>query len=137
MPDAIVASNDFLSDRSQALRTLLDSAHALALWINNFQPVPADPLVSFIEASYPGYARKALAGQWGASLKLEDGIYIFSSAPQVFSATGPSNQLAYGWYVVTASQVKLSCRFPSPVLMTTGASITVRVDVMTRATSLE
>jgi hypothetical protein len=53
-----------------------------------------------------------------------------------FTATGASSEIVYGWMLVGGSTLKLSCRLPFGKLMTTGQSLTVRIDCITWAASI-
>jgi len=132
----IIASNDLLKERAESLRLLFDAGHSLRLFENDFEPLVSSVIGAFAEASYPGYARVNMAGQWRAVFKVIDGEWQFSSNDVTFTSTGPSNVSVFGWFLVGSNKVKLSCRLPFPVLMTTGKSLTVRADVLTWATAI-
>jgi hypothetical protein len=136
MAGEIVASNALLLDRANDLRSLLDTSHAIWLFKNDFRPTPKHILTDFVESSFPGYTRQALAGEWNPVFKVIDGEYQFSSHDFSWFPTGPTNELCYGWYVTDGIDVKLSSRLPFPMLMTVGASLTIRIDVQNWALSL-
>ena len=132
----IIASNDLLKERAESLRRLFDAGHSLRLFENDFEPLVSTVIADFAEASYVGYARVDMAGKWRAVFKVKDGEWQFSSNDVTYTATGPSNVSVFGWFLVGSGKVKLSCRLPFPVLMSTGASVTVRADVLIWATAI-
>jgi len=132
----IIASNDLLKERAESLRLLFDAGHSLRLFENDFEPLVSSVIGAFSEATYVGYARVNMAGKWKAVFKVIDGEWQFSSLDITYTATGPSNVSVFGWYLVGDGKVKISCRLPFPVLMTTGKSVTVRADVLTWATAI-
>lgn len=136
MAGEIVAHNDFLRERAEKLRTFFNSDHALRLFSNDFHPAPEDTITAFAESSFPGYARVNMAGKWKPLFKVEDGKWMFSSLDIAFIPTGPSNEFAFGWYLVGDGKVKLSCRLPFGQLMTIGNTVRVRCDVITWAATL-
>ena len=133
MAGEIVASNDLVRERAEKLRELFNSNHTLRLFQNDFTPLPKHTAAAFVEASFPGYVRQAMYSKWKPVFKVEDGEWQFSSLDIAFTPTGPSVELAYGWFLFGDSKVKLSCRLPFPALMTIGQSVVVRVDCITWA----
>jgi hypothetical protein len=136
MPGEIVASNALLKDRAEVIRTFFNSNHSLRLFVNDVKPVPGFVLASLTEATFPGYARVNMAAKWKPVWKVIDGEYQFSSFDVTFTATGASSEIVYGWMLVGGSTLKLSCRLPFGKLMTTGQSLTVRIDCITWAASI-
>jgi len=136
MAGEIIASNLLLKDRAANLRTFFDSSHSVRLFQTDLHPSPADTIESFVESGFPGYARINLAGKWKAVQKVEDGQYMFKSLDLTFTPTGASNEQAFGWYVVGADVVKISCRLPFPWLMTVGSPLTIRIDCILWAAAI-
>jgi len=136
MATTIIAHNDLVKDRAEVLVNFLRVDTSLRLFANDFQPDIADTLAAFDECGFPGYARKNMAAQWDPVFKVVDGQYQFQSKLLVFQSTGPSNEKAYGWFIVASGKVRLSCRLAGPTLMTTGKTLTVRADVSTWASTL-
>jgi len=136
MAGEIIASNLLLKDRAENLRTFFNSAHSVRLFKTDLTPSPADTIVSFVESGFPGYARINLAGKWNQVKKVEDGQYMFSSIDLTFTPTAASNEQAWGWYVVGADVVKISCRLPFPILMTVGSPLTIRIDCIVWAAAI-
>lgn len=136
MPGEIVASNELLKERSEDMRTLFDSAHALRLFTNDFKPTPASKIGDFAEATFPGYAAVAMAGKWKPVFKVIDGEYQFSSKEVTWQATAANQQLIFGWYLTGSGKVKLSCRLPFGHSMNYPQRLTVRVDCQTWAASI-
>jgi len=138
MPGEIVASNSAVRETLVRLRDEIQNTnlYSLRLFINDFIPKPGDAFGSFTEATYTGYARKAMQGKLKNIFKVEDGVHQVSSVDFTFLPGGPSLEKVFGWYVCRLSKVWFSCRLPFPVLMTTGQSLTVRIDLQTWALSL-
>jgi len=136
MAGEIVASNDLLKERSEKMRTLFDSNHALRLFRNDFQPTPKHAVGNFSEATFAGYARINMGGKWHLVFKVIDGEWQFSSDDVFFTATAGANETVFGWYLVGDGKVKLSARLPFGKLMNVGQTLQLRLDCETWATSI-
>jgi len=131
----VVVSNAWLKARCQAAVDLLNSGHFLYLFINDFEPTPADTLASFDPATFPGSDPIDLVSKWPDPIKIQDGA--FASAPSKFdyTCTGPANETVYGWYVKEGTVVKLSARLFAPVPVIEDTEFEVRIIFETWALS--
>jgi len=126
----IVAANALLLDRITVLRSHLNAGHWLYLFINDFQPSPADTLFAFAEASFPGYSPIDLAGLFSVPLKTRDGEYVTSTPNQLWTCSGVATQTVFGWYVRFGLLVELSCRLATPIPVSIGVEVLVGVNVL-------
>jgi hypothetical protein len=120
MPNQIIASNKWIQDDIDALRTVINSGHTLKLFQNNVTPDPSKVAISFFTvANWDTYANQALTSDFAASTKIVDGEYQILSTVHVFAVPGSGSQTIYGWWIDDGSNVKLSYRFDSSVTMST------------------
>lgn len=134
--EGVVASNAFLINRLAGIRDLLNAGHSLHLFGNNLTPAPADGLGAFTEIAFPGYAAINLNAKFGAPLKVQDGRYLIASVDFAFTAVGPSNAIAYGWYVRDGTALRFSSRFPEPIPVGPTSTVSVRIELQEWASSL-
>lgn len=85
--------------------TLLDTLHAVRLFTNDFQPIPSTVLADFTEATFDGYAAKAIVNAAGFRDPATGDLEVNGSvADEVFLAgaaiAGP--QTIFGWYITLA-----------------------------------
>lgn len=100
----------------------------LKLFINDITPNKATVAADFSEASFTGYAFKALSGaSWTVTERTSDAIATYAAQTFTRTASG-APQTAYGYYVVQATSgiVMFAERFPNPqVVQFNGDFITV------------
>jgi hypothetical protein len=92
------------ADGSLALMQFLSTGFALlpyvGLFANNINPTKLTALTDLIEASFPGYTRKYLAGPSSVQAQA-DGSCIARWNPVVWASTAPmTGQASYGYFVV-------------------------------------
>lgn len=132
----IVASNFILEDRANALRSFLSSDTSLRIFVNDFQPLPTDPIGNFVEAFFAGYARINMNAQWQIVRKQADGNYVIVSNAQNFVGGVGASQTVYGWFIVKGGKVLFSARLPVPQTMVNGTRLQVKISLNTAAASL-
>lgn len=122
MVNAVVASNEWLAATIAADRALLNAGHTIHIFAKNFTPGPGDASVAAFlpEASFPGYSPQSLTNDFAAAGQVKDGEYQSLSSVHVWPTPVSGIDVVYGWWVQDASKVKLSCRFPVPVVMQPG-----------------
>jgi hypothetical protein len=132
----IVASNDLLEERAQKLLERFESGCSLRLFSNNLQPSPANRIGDFNEATFAGYGRKNMAGQWSIVRKQEDGRYTFVSTNQIFTGAVDAIGFVYGWFLVIGGKVQFSARLPVAWTAAIGKQVQVKISLQTAAASL-
>ena len=75
----------------------------LKLFQNNITPGEADTAVTYTEATFTGYAAKALTGAtWNAATPGAPSSIAYSAAQTFTSTAGSQNQSIYGYFIVQA-----------------------------------
>jgi len=86
----------------------------LALFVNNFIPTWDSVLADFTEASFPGYAPQSLSTP-NAAFQNGQGRGEVDADQVTFTASGPSAQTAFGYFVYNAALDVIWCeRFAAP-----------------------
>lgn len=102
----------------------------LKLFKNDYTPRPQDQQGAYVEADFTGYAPKTgLSNAWNAAVTVNGQAYV-ALAPAVFTKSGATGNLIYGWYLVDSLGVVIFAeRFVNaPIDMNiNGAQITVTV----------
>lgn len=85
--------------------TLLDTLHAVRLFTNDFQPIPSSVLADFTEATFDGYAAKAIANATGFRDPATGDLDVqgeVASEAYIAGAAIAGPQTVYGWYITLA-----------------------------------
>jgi len=125
----IVASNSLLHERADRLSDLLNVGHSLHLFQNTINLTPATAVGNFVEAGFPGYLPTNLNTKFGLGVKLVDGAWTTTCAPQLFTCTADYEVKCQGWYIQDQFTLKFSHRFPFPITMNAGRVLTLRLQI--------
>jgi hypothetical protein len=95
----------------------LPSPMKVHLYVNDYSPDQATNLLSFTEASFPGYVPGSATFPNPATVNIDSAAEIDAAAVATFTSTGMSSQTAYGYWVDdgTYTSVWWAERFDSPV----------------------
>lgn len=132
----IVASNVLLEDRAKKLLEYLSANTTLRLYSNNLNPTPKNAIGDFTEATFAGYARRSMTGQWSEVRKEEEGKYTFTSKNIVWTGAVGAIGIVVGWMLVTNAKVIFSARLPVTWDAAPGKKVEVRVNIVTSAASI-
>lgn len=131
MPGAWDLSDDYLQTMLEQMTAWLAGVGDLviALYKNDYIPVPGSDVSDFTEADFPGYAQGAIAGgDWGA-VSVTTHV-AQSTSGTVISFTGASGswsvQTIYGYFVMSAAlDYFFAERFSAPVDMSPDGEIRI------------
>jgi hypothetical protein len=122
----IVQSSDVCEMYLQALLAWIAAGPSfwLCLYSNDLplSPDSENPL-SYVEASYGGYARFGTPGSWGSVIRDNPGIYHIQSGAWTFNVnTGPVAQNVFGWFLLRGTRVVFAERFGgAPIIINVGS----------------
>jgi len=123
----LIASNEFVRNRSAWSRNLLNVNHILRLFKNDLTPDAATLYSAFVESTFPGYSFRDLDDDFELPVKILDGHYQIQSSILTWTPSASSSELAYGYYVSVGSEWELAIRFDSPIDIISGSPFSVRV----------
>lgn len=99
----LVACNAAILNAIQAWSAYLNAGSHLALYRNNFVPVPGAPFVDYQKANFTGATPKDLTGLWTGIGLINQGEYGLTLPTQTFTMTAGTSQTIYGWLIYDPS----------------------------------
>jgi hypothetical protein len=124
------------------LKRILDSylsyvnsdGYEIALFKNNYTPVPGMVDADLTESDFPGYSRVGIGGAVWPSGVVDNVAIGTSPTTAVFTPSADDAQLAYGYAVYDAGVGNLSWAqlFPEPIEIVNGVPIVVTPRVKQR-----
>lgn len=122
----IVSSSDVCEMVCDALVAWLNGGPSawLCLFSNGIPLTPdSENPASYVETSYPAYARFGTVGLWAPTQRADAGIYFTQSGPYTFPANNALVPVyVFGWFLLRGTRVVLMETFPGgPVIIDPGA----------------
>jgi len=97
----------------------------VALYTNNYTPVPGSTFGDFTPATFTGSAPIPIArADWDAPAIVSDIGYIEQPDPPAWTCSGAGPETCYGWYCYTDDDdtVLLAQKFDTPRVMSVGST---------------